>query len=74
MKSYPMRQIMTFVNSGTLPISSDKTLRLQLALPVDSKQMEIIPSQVQTYFTTFFQRVEAVPALFIFNMDEMGHQ
>jgi hypothetical protein len=52
----------------------DPRVRAVHARPMEDKRLHVTPEQIQAHFTAMFEQISGVPAHFIFNMDEMGHQ
>jgi hypothetical protein len=55
-------------------IADHPQLECQWATPMDGQRMAVTDEQVIAYLTELHNAVSGVPAHFVFNMDEMGHQ
>jgi hypothetical protein len=48
-------------------LARDDTLKLEPAIPMDDKRVDVTPVTIQTEFSALFQTVECSPVHFIFN-------
>jgi hypothetical protein len=55
-------------------IARDGRVKSVPASPMEDTRMAVTMEQIQTYFQELDQALSGVPAHFVFNLDEMGHQ
>jgi transposase len=52
----------------------DGRLKTCTAHPIDEHRLEVTSEQIQQYFADLLRLVSGAPVIFVFNVDEMGHQ
>jgi hypothetical protein len=64
------------VTSNTMAhiVANNPELECQWATPMDGQRMAVTDEQIIDYLTELHKSITGVPAHFVFNMDEMGHQ
>jgi hypothetical protein len=55
-------------------IAREPRIKSCRGVPMEEKRLEVSPEQIAEYFERASQAIDAIPAHFVFNMDEMGHQ
>jgi hypothetical protein len=81
---WTIRQVKEFI-ARTFHVSLEKTtlghllerdprFRTCPGVPMEDLRIAVTPQQIENFFREAFSVIEGVPAHFIFNMDEMGHQ
>jgi hypothetical protein len=55
-------------------LARDPRIRSCRGVPMEEKRLEVTPEEIAEYFRRASEALDGVPAHFVFNMDEMGHQ
>jgi hypothetical protein len=62
------------VNTIRHVLNRDSQIKTCRGIPMEEKRLQVSQQDIETYFTCLDEIIEGVPAHFIYNMDEMGHQ
>jgi hypothetical protein len=55
-------------------MAREKRIRTCKAKPMEEARLEVTDDEIMQYFRELYSKVHGVPAHFVLNMDEMGHQ
>jgi hypothetical protein len=55
-------------------LARDPMIKSCTAIPIETKRAEVTVEQIQEHFERLSANLSGVPAHFVFNIDEMGHQ
>lgn len=55
-------------------LNRDMRVRPCRGVPIEDKRLQVTAADIRSYFDELTEAIESVPAHFIYNMDEMGHQ
>jgi hypothetical protein len=61
-------------NTFYIMMSKEPRVKACQGVPMEDKRLAVTQEQIRAYFHTLYETVNGVPAHFLFNMDEMGHQ
>jgi hypothetical protein len=61
-------------NSARPMLDRDPRVKSCQGIPMEAKRLEVPASQIEAYFQRLAEAIHGIPAHFVFNAGEMGHQ